>query len=470
LLDECMILIEDHLPWKNINTTSGEANFQSVCQRIIDKANDTSKPLFKFDSKHFESRFYYEHTSKVAEHFKGAPAIAWKQTNANGKITLIDLTKIFVDTLNRVDLIYKDTMGIADGITHRVNELVELGYLERNAPPNMQRAAVILSNILMSCEWVGLPTTLEYFNGLYIKYLKKANIIRLINHREKKYCITHAGCPPILSYPLGFGSGKIAGNSKEIIKKINKEKDELMNNFKQNNLSYGNLPYGKTNIWKIKNDTKPIDYRENLAKFVQLSAHTGSSQNEGIEYGSYYSPIVANPMNNFTNLLNNRGGHSTWTNIKENIEFVTYEQIAEEFDYEIFGHQPQGMYPQVVDSKNKYHICLDVSMINRQNFLTTGTFAYMYVADDNSSICGRIVLPKDTKYTIQYNIEETNIHKQDYCVPIDSFKKNINNILNISDNKLDSIWASQEHPLELMGRKVDKFVFTNSFRPILYFK
>jgi hypothetical protein len=464
---ECFIVKKSNqneviLPWQGWKGEDFESNCLAIAENFNTNKTDTYKFLIDKDINFLKTRLSKRGTIQV-----------WN-----------NLDDVFVNDLNRINNIYKDTLGAANTPVFRANELVEILQIQ-TLPTKMDTNAIYvataISNMVMAFEWPdnllkGLPAKFIALNGLYVKYLRNADIIKIFKYAYGKFGVmSHAGLPPALSSPMGYGP-KSNGNSSsslvDIIVGINKDKNDFLTNF--------NIP-DSINAEFLANHKQM--WLDNL-QYIDLCANIGDI---GTYAGSKYSPIVSHSTNQINThplikLVNNSrylnssiymGG--AWPN--NDIKPISWTPSPpppppQLISLNIFGHQPQGLFPTVIRTGQTMHVCLDVSMLNRKSLIETGNYACMYIGPSGAnSILGKLVINRNTVLAQGHpNTQDLNIM---YKVDVDIIAREPIDISNEIYNT--NFPFVSDKPIKLynkltLGDTTYHFILDKNFKPFLHIK
>jgi hypothetical protein len=472
LRDECFIVTNtNELPWitpiKRV-TTNNPTYFTELCKDIATnyEFGSTKSYKFLFDlgeiingnkiSNPKKNGRFITNSKKEEVNLKtySYQPYHWKtpdfkNTSPNDKYTS--------NNLDRIQTLYV-TLGAGDVINNRYEELKALNIIDEkilideNILNNFKYAALAISNMLMSIKWptdliTNLHKDVQSLNGLHADYLKNSKLIDIFSYNKANYLISHTGIPPYLSIPFGFAP--LLEKPKTLkyqsldylnlfINKINTEKTNLIEN-------YLNLEKYTTNAAFIEYLQASLN-DDTLVKFVQLSANTGIRIYDDYRAGSTFTTMFGHSINNI--LLhpyfkekslkekpNSKVGGTYWSD-KESFLYIDMVELCnKEIDYNIIGHQPQGLFPTVIQEQNTKetkHVCLDVSMMSRKSHIATGAYAYMHVKGNNINICGKFKCLDN--FGINY-LDNTNLNQDfKYTIDIDTFITN-NDFNNIKDSE-----------------------------------
>ena len=355
--------------------------------------------------------------------------------------------------MSRIKSLY-DTLGAPGIISNRCIELFEMKIIEKeletNDKDNIKYAVIALSNMIMLFNWSNTIYNLQKFskrqnfitttndkfindfnllNGLYYNLLENGKIINYFTHNDKNFLISHTGIPPYLSNPLGFApksktTSILNINSLlEFIKNINDEKDKCIND----NFNTSNLPLLLSKNNELLNN-------DILIKYIHLSASTGIKDLSDYYAGSYFSTFYGYFSNNiklhpfFIYKDGQYGGNKFWYDSNDIKKYANMRLALTDLkiDFNIFGHQPQGLFPTAIKQDNTTHVCLDISMINRNSHIKEGTYAYMSIKN-NISILGKFKFPIGKTFNINYYSDNANLKLPDfikYDIDINTFINN----------------------------------------------
>jgi hypothetical protein len=204
----------------------------------------------------------------------------------------------------------------------------------------------------------------QALNGLHTKYIRKAHIMSTFKFNNETAVVSHSGLPEIVSDSLGYGDcdGCSSSEIALIVNNIDVEKEKFIRDFNQ----YWNNKINKI----IKNSPNyrlvPAVYHI-FNKYIELSNYNGVTLNN-----KEFSPI--------TNAVSFRGGDEWYDQ--------NYYRKAENksgLKYNIFGHQPQGVMPNIKQQANGiYDIGLDNSVVGKFTmkghevaYNASGAFSYL---------------------------------------------------------------------------------------------
>lgn len=220
-------------------------------------------------------------------------------------------------------------------------------------------------------EYKKLPQCLQKYNGLYIKYIEKNQIMAAFTKKNNLYIASHSGIP--------YGKSATKNDEDEYFF-IPSEIGEALSHPKTQNYAK-NIEKLNSNfntfITKIKDNT--VNYNdEEFKKYVAMAASCLDFTITGLD--SIASPIVSSvnidkmrkESVNSLNILNNGYG---------------YSKI-----YNIFGHQPGGFTPygnRVKDNDGftSYHINLDISKAENPAGISNKK-SYVYLLIDGKGTKG----------------------------------------------------------------------------------
>lgn len=314
---------------------------------------------------------------------------------------------------------------------------------------------VAMMNMVMGKEWDEgvLPTVLQKYNGLYIKYLTNCHIIAEFTKEDRLYFVSHSGIPYYndasnkdnsrFYIPTTIGSKNIPDNSTntELIIAINKAFKKFI----------ANIDYGSK------------EYR----KYVAMAAGCGDIDivdDEG--YTSEASPIVSSLLIKDKYDKRNISLKSLITKDTRTITRV----------YNIYGHLPTGLLPTVnkIEEETEdeikkirlvsYHIGLDISKAENGSGISNKT-SYVYLRfnksnDIDDSFVGKTVsnLPyhtvklKEDSELDPITLEQVAVENNTTTIKYDTLKRQL--IDNYSNDKQKAIYNSNPLTLFTVDRKI----------------
>ena len=473
--------------------------FYNLCTKI---AKDELKNDYKFAyfGDHLTDRYNINYNDSKRFALKGQP------THWDGIVNKLESYNNN-NNLERIKVMYNDLLGASDVLSNRIIELFELGFItneqmkEIMGNNNLKYVCIALTNMMMTIPLdLALPMNhqksnsplakmIKYLAGLHLDYLNGAHIIALLNcHNEKVLC-SHSGLPPYLSSPLGYGFSineqnqikSLSENSilstitslSDIIIGINEEKNRFITLFS---------PSPTVNLPMYANNSQNYHY-QNFIKYVQLSALTGvinyNDKYNKYSAGTYYSPITNHGLNRLVDMplfsfkaLQGLSGGKIWSDMK--VPFGTiyvYDamtRMKKDITMNVFGHQPQGLFPCVIKDeksneteKDVYHVGLDISMMNRKSYLESGAYACLVLAPPSP------VVPEQAIKTIKgafYLGDKENKYNIHVLVEPGKNVTHINNVANIGNLKTDSIYEYEDslesfaHTINAWKEQNDEFL------------
>jgi len=306
---------------------------------------------------------------------------------------------------DRLNIMFQKTKGINAfgdcGYTFIVDELNEMfglpeaSRLKKNDELTAKIICVI--QMVMSFRWESheIPPYLNFFNGLYIKYLEQCHVISIFNIGDKFGILSHSGYPKNLTYPFGYDADNAAmnfqkGSLMSVIPRIESEKVELIRQVQDK----------KMNMYAYD-----VDFMIN--KFVHLTAGTTFENPAGARASN--SPVVWGQLTQ-TNARTDikaqyKGGEGFRGWIEKDMaidgKFSVNEETTDIISYNIFGHAPQFFNPTVFrrTAGNTLHVNLDISKIeannDNSNSANNYSFAFLYIDGSGTDrILGRIKFPE----------------------------------------------------------------------------
>ena len=291
---------------------------------------------YKFKNSGLEERFRYENDEAKL-------SMRWNDSESKK-----NLTEVQTPT-QRVSQLFNKTLGASKALENKMDEMgcEGLSYDEKSV-------FMCLINTLMCGSCITPPGDSELFalHGLYLKYLQKSDVLRLIKVGEKNVLVSHAGVPDSLSCPLGAPVVEDGTRDAKLFTTIG-----CINKL------------FKSDVGKILeyNNTGKTDNKEVL-DLIQKYVFHSAGNNKWKEFNTdTNSPIVAHNANPEGDMW--AGGEPPW--YKDEAVFMTYPKQdsdliygkKEVVHYSVYGHRPQGAAPSVwklKDDKTTY-ICIDVS-------------------------------------------------------------------------------------------------------------
>lgn len=233
---------------------------------------------------------------------------------------------------------------------------------------------VAMMNMVMGKEWGEgvLPTVLQKYNGLYIKYLTNCHIIAEFTKEDRLYFVSHSGIPY-------YNDASNKDNSRFYIPTTIGSKNIPNNSTNTELIIAINMAFKKF-IANIDYDSK--EYR----KYVAMAAGCGDIDIVDDEkYTSEASPIVSSLL---------KDGYD-----KRNISLkslITKDTRTITRVYNIYGHLPTGLLPTVNKIEDEtedeikkiglvsYHIGLDISKAENGSGISNKT-SYVYLRFNKSN-------------------------------------------------------------------------------------
>jgi hypothetical protein len=305
---------------------------------------------------------------------------------------------------DRVELLFAVTMGAGNGSFYS-NEMIEMLGLPKDLSADVVAKLNCTIQMVMAFEWKGLPKFLEQFNGLYIRYLRASHVIAHFQLGDKHGVVSHGGLPNKfdagkgavehrLTSPFGFkyttpGFKQVAG-FRQIIEEIEAEKNKMCD--------------AVDALRDIGLDEADKNLYDQIARYVHLTAGTVLP----CDASSEASPIVGMqlyaPKTRRGDVSLQLGGAATW--VWKQLLKVNADKSGKQvgpgtiFDYDIFGHAPQGFLPTAYRESKTLYVNLDISKADAQT--NTYSFAMLHLTDTINEFVGRVKLTdnaKTTKYT-----------------------------------------------------------------------
>ena len=288
---------------------------------------------------------------------------------------------------DRVNVMYGKTLGAQ--LPKTKDELNDIFGLH-GIRAEVEAKLICTFQMLMAFEWNDVPTFLQPYNGLYIKYLRACHVIATFTINGKTGIMSHGGLPHDfeengelkrlrLTTPFGFLYtedtrldslltilNEIEGEKNVLIDEVNHRRDSGYDNSNSDTL----------------NDL--------IDKFVHLTALTNLP--DGASSGT--SPIVGMqpvPINNRRGdvLVKLRGGAATgWISRQKERGIRRLADGGDLISYDIFGHAPQGFLPTAYREKKTLYVNLDVSKIDGQ--ANNVSFAFLHIDETKTEFIGRI--------------------------------------------------------------------------------
>lgn len=291
---------------------------------------------------------------------------------------------------------------------------------------------IAMMNMVMGKIWDDniLPTCLNPYNGLYIRYLQGCHIMAVFTKDDRLCFVSHSGVPYnndggnsgfFIPSNIGSKSTFAIQNNKDanikLIKDLNKEFFDFI---------------------KIDINYKSDEYK----KYVAMSAACGNIDiNDTLKLTSEASPVVSNLI---TNQYDKRN-----ISLKNLIVKDTDTEIKK--IYNIYGHVPTGLLPTVRknedDGLTSYHIGLDISKAeNGVGISNKLSYVYLKIDNKDDTLTGKTItnLPYDK---VINKGKDVSLHKYETI-------KNINNTIQYQDIVVDIYFKNI--------KKVDYFPIENT--------
>jgi len=319
-----------------------------------------------------------------------------------------DFDTFYKDDISRVWTIYNKTLGAPNQLNFFIEEFNILFKKENeedlfkgkniatekidniNDDTKNFYLFVAMMNIVMSTIYDDnyLPPCLVPFNGLYIKHLQNCHIMTKITIGNKLIFASHSGVP----YDNGrfifikdIGMKNIDNNSMIDINIIIMNIIDINTNFYK--FLKDNFIHNTIYFQQYVNGDKKFD--KNAYK-IYIAMSTGCSTDVKIDgkiYNKNYSPITT------SGLLKDKGPLTYFNDGKDIKIFKPLPNLVSSnsvkpkennYDtiYNIFGHQPSGVLPEITKVKNTYHIDLDISKTENA-FGNTNKVSYVYLTITN---------------------------------------------------------------------------------------
>ena len=374
----------------------------------------------------------------------------------------------FDDLIARTRDIYasRDTWGIneysqeLDFPNYNYDELVELGIIKQSPSHSIYYKCVLIhvTNMIMGVKWdaeivAKFPRGCEILNGLYVDYLHHAHIYGKVitNHNNEVALISHGLVNKYISHPVGFPRDLLVPpsnvknqdtNYEEFIRKkapvqelpplsdigpiynfINEDKNILLEQFN----NYWNT-YEKTSVDKQIRVPNYADapFKESFYRFNDIYYERTPTTKIFENSEDIYNPQA--PLQ--------RGGASlqkAGTYFDDNVTWITTTEpetiiktSAYDYKYNIYGHSPQGLVPDIVSAHDggleRLYIGIDISNIGPYKpketiqtyngklnaYLSTGAFSYIVFKPSGVKIRGVItkgnfIIDSRVKFPIKYS-------------------------------------------------------------------
>lgn len=279
------------------------------------------------------------------------------------------------------------------------NELIELKLLDKTQidtekaklkdPSKFEamckRAAILIFNMLASREWE--PTDLLEFkghhadrfntttlNGMYKKYLEKCDICRLFSFDNKYGFASHGGVSPFEdTYTNLLGASYDITKLKEHLLKVDvtnkvtfvkKHLSEIIHGYHKEIIvpTFAKLVGGKdiSGINLVRDDPTVL-------QLIHTTAMTKYGTENKVAFHHSLSPILGYqpPTQGKALKFGGRYGSRKYMDRTE-LYYASFTDGTIDITWNIYGHQPRGLFPSVSKNGNTYHVCLDVSKIEGQ--------------------------------------------------------------------------------------------------------
>jgi hypothetical protein len=325
--------------------------------------------------------------------------------------------------------------------------VIEENFKDDNDNKKYRSLAVTLLNMIMSRHWSVVPIGLKDYNGLYLKYIEKSDVCAVFEYRSKKSFVSHAGIPEASQYFTNYLGLKLNNsvNIKPIktsfylctvVESLNKNiKDSLSTALK-------------------KKSAELLRSEDIILHLIKMSAASGEHKHtyELAAYNFTYelttnsamSPIVGfiAPSGRKKNLFYEGG----YVDIP-NIEKFNITSGKKQLEFNIYGHQPRGLAPEVKKFGETWHVCMDVSKIDGNT--TFNSYALMIIPKiGKPTFFGKIWTGnKKIEYYESINsanIKENTIQTYNYNIDIDSLDELQKNGIQIKAD--DNFFAYKIYP------------------------
>ena len=267
----------------------------------------------------------------------------------------------YTDDISRIEKMYLNTLGSLKQVENfkkefkvlfGIDEIDEIG--NEFEDKNTLLKFIAMMNMVMGKIWDNgvLPTILEPYNGLYIKYLQQCHIMASITIGNKLCLVSHAGIPYKEKVIGVIGDDSVIAENEgsfyiplEIGKVILPVQEHKIINDVATNI--GTKKFTRSHYYNIDNicilnrrftefinnkNTSKTDYK----KYVAMSANCDIQSIDDTELSAYASPIVS---------------RKTIEEVKDKKNLSLYKFIKESSSttkvYNIFGHQPSGALPYI---------------------------------------------------------------------------------------------------------------------------
>ena len=396
------------------------------------------------------------------------------------------------ESIERVLLdMYTVDVEKAKSMDHVFNELVALKIiLKPEEPANAdkdtkkkyeadlliyKRMAVTLFNMLASRKWdekdliTDIKVNENSLNGLYVSYLEQCKVCELFEFNSKYGFASHGGLSPMEStYTSVLGASYELTKLKEDLLDV---KGTQRVNFESASLQEVISKYHTALLKPVlatlvgSKDTVPLtrDNNPQLLHLIHTTAATKFGTENQLMFHHSLSPIVGYhpPARGKKLTVGGHYGNRAYMNTKDDqvVSYASFEKPdGTQITWNIYGHQPRGLFPAVHKEATTYHICLDVSKIegqtNKNSYaamiltkedtttkifgcvpsfkdVSVNTDVYSFTGatwGNNGSILSKPLVYNDTldafikktKYDdpITYKYDVTNVHPTDVSIPL----------------------------------------------------
>ena len=308
--------------------------------------------------------------------------------------------KSYTDDISRIENMYSNTLGSPNQVENFKKEfkvLFGIGNVFEEDKITLLKF-IAMMNMVMGKIWGAgvLPTILEPYNGLYIKYLQQCHIMASITIGDKLCFASHAGIPykdkektieSEGSFYIPIEIGKVPSPMQDhrinngVATYTSTTKYTISHYYYINNIDNLNRSFDDFITKKFTNGNTVID--DEYKKYVAMSANCDIQSIDGTELSAYASPIVS--RKNIEEVKD-----------KKNLSLDKFIKKGSKTTkvYNIFGHQPSGLLPyisktDVVDGITSYHIDLDIS---RAEGIDSNKESYVYLkmTNDKDMLFGKI--------------------------------------------------------------------------------
>jgi hypothetical protein len=395
-----------------------ECFINDIKLNILDKdininITDILNELKKIPNKNSKDKFLFLHSNEIIAKKINIKGLT-NPLNKDGNSLELDIERKTLDCnfkasyrndIYRIEDIYSNTLGSPNQISFFKEEFKILFNLNDELDNRETLLKFIaMMNMVMGKIWDNLPSILERYNGLYIKYLQKCHIMAMFKIGQKLCFASHSGIPTYnidkYNIPSKIGIHENVGNNINIesLVQLNNEFNNFINN--------------------------PIDFNSyDYEKYVAMAA---GCEEEGLTgLSSYASPIVSYPSLEDIRIKNNK-------DIILDEKYSTYKKR-----YNIFGHQPSGLLPYMNKVTKEdifsYHIDLDISKAENIGGISNKiSYVYLEITENEDLLKGKtesglpykIVTKNDNNLIDSGQSEEGTNITIEYAIPLDNYYDN----------------------------------------------